>query len=202
MGGTRLVCLITAVAAASLVIGACGGDDSSSDEDAEITDAITQAATLDTVEACTEFQTQAFTEQTEFATGEEAVTLCEASAGDGGKAGESVEVDNIEADGESATADVSFTGGAFDAQQLAVSLVKEEDHWKLDSLDGFIDFDKAAFTEALIASAEEDESTTEEVVACLRTTLEATADEQVQMAVLSGDEDEVSVIFGTCFGDA
>lgn len=199
---SRVVALTTAGAAVLLVLTACGGDDGGSDEDADITDAITRAATEDTVESCTEVQTQAFTEQTEFTTGVEAIARCEESAGDGDTAGEEVEVENIEVDGDTATADVSFTGGGLDGQQLSVSLVKEEDQWKLDSLDEFIDFDKDAFTESLVASASADGDTPPEVVDCVETQLNETPDDQLQSAYLSGDEEELVALFGTCFGDA
>ncbi len=200
MRSTPVTVLITAVVAAALVPAACGGDDDGSEEDADITEAITQAATLDTVEACTEFQSLAFTEQTEFTTGEQAIARCEESAGDGGTAGESVDVENIEVAGDRATADVTFSGGAFDAQQLAVSLVKEEDQWKLDSLDEFVAFDRTAFAEALATSASEDERVTEEIAACVKRTVEATPEEQIQTAVLSGNEGEFAGIYGDCFG--
>jgi hypothetical protein len=201
MRRTRFAALAAAVAA-SLLLAACGGDDSGSDEDADITEAITQAATEDTVESCTEVQTQAFTEQTEFATGDDAIASCEDGAGDGDTAGEEVEVENIEVDGDAATADVTFSGGGLDGQQLAVSLVKEEDQWKLDSLDEFIAFDKAAFTESLVTSASADGDTPPEVVDCVETQLNETPDDQLQTAYLSGDEEELVTLFGTCFGDA
>ena len=95
-------------------------------------------------------QTQAFTEQTEFTSGDAAITTCEASAGDGEVAGDSVEVENIEVDGDSATAEATFTGGGLDGQTLAISLVKEGDQWKLDSLDEFVTFDKDSFAAGLL----------------------------------------------------
>ena len=54
-------------------------------------------------------------------------------------AAESVEVESFEVDGETATAEATFTGGSLGGQAIAISLVKEEDQWKLDALDEFID---------------------------------------------------------------
>lgn len=202
MRRTRFSALVIAAVAASLTLAACGGDDGGSDEDADITEAITQAATEDTAESCTELQTQAFTEQTEFAVGEDAIAICEDSAGDGDVAGEEVEVENIEVDGAAATADVTFTGGGLGGQQLAISLVKEEDQWKLDSLDEFLAFDKSAYIGALLEQAASDPDTPPEVVACIEEELGAVSDEDLQAVFLSGDEQELVGLFGTCFGDA
>ena len=85
--------------------------------------------------ARTDLFTQAFNEQTEFTSGEDATALGEENAGDGDVAAESVEVGSVEVDGDSATAEVAFSGGSLGGQEIAVSLVKEEDQWKLNSLD-------------------------------------------------------------------
>lgn len=196
---TRLTLLAAVAVAATLTLAACGGDDEGgSDEEADITEAIETAATTDTAENCTDFQTQAFTEQTEFATGEEAITTCEESAGDGETAGESVAVDAIEVDGDTATAEVAFTGGGLDGQTLAVSLAKEDDQWKLDSLDEFLTFDKALFATALIEGAD-DGDTPPEVLTCVEDAITATPDDQIQTAFLSGDDEQLVGLFGTCF---
>ena len=143
-----LLAPLALLAAAPFLLAACGGDDSSQDED-DITAAIERAATTDDAANCTDVQTAAFTEQIEFTQGEEAIAACEESAGNGEVAGESVEVSSIEVDGDSATAEVAFTGGGLNGQTAAISLVKEDDQWKLDSLDEFTSFDKEAFTEGL-----------------------------------------------------
>ena len=197
---TRLTILAAVAVAATLTLAACGGDDDDGggDDEADITEAIEKAATTDAAENCTEFQTQAFTEQTEFATGEEAITTCEGSAGDGEVAGESVTVENIAVDGDTATAEVAFEGGGLDGQTLAVSLAKEDDQWKLDSLDEFLTFDKAAFSTALVDGADDGE-TPPEVLTCVEDSINDTPDEQIQTAFLSGDDEQLVGLFGTCF---
>jgi len=183
--------LVAAAVAATLALGACGGvDDDGSDDVGDITDVIKRSATESAPENCTELQTQAFTEQTEFSTGEEAITACEEDDDD--TAGESVEVDSIEVDGDTATAEASFTGGGLDGQTLGLSLLKEDDQWKLDSIDEFIEFDKATFTAALVEDAGSDGD-------CVEQQLGAASDEEIQTVFLSGDEEQLVGLFGTCF---
>ncbi|MBA2545582.1 MAG: hypothetical protein H0V15_01780 [Solirubrobacterales bacterium] len=195
---TRLTILAAVAVAATLTLAACGGDDDSgSDDEADITDVIEVSATETTLENCTELQTQAFTEQTEFSTGEEAITACEEDGDD--TAGESVEVDNIEVDGDTATSEASFTGGGLDGQTLGLSLVKEDDQWKLDSLDEFVDFDKARFTAALVEDAASDGDAPPELLTCVEEQIGAASDEDIQTAFLSGDEQQLVGLFGICF---
>ena len=196
---TRLTILAAVAVAATLTLAACGGDDDGGGEDeVDVTEAVEQAATTDAAENCTEFQTQAFTEQTEFATGEQAVTTCQESAGDGEVAGESVTVENIAVDGDTATAEVAFEGGGLNGQTLALSLAKEDDQWKLDSLDEFLTFDKAAFSTALVEGADDGE-TPPEVLTCVEDAINAKPDDQIQTAFLSGDDEQLVSLFGTCF---
>ncbi len=195
----KLIVAIIALLSVALLATACGSDDTSQDE-TDITEAVEQAATSDTAEACTEAQTQAFTEQTEFAEGEAAVSSCQQDAGRGNKAADTVEVSSIEVDGDAATAEVAFTGSNLDGQAIAVSLLKEDGQWKLDSLDEFVTFDKAAFSEALISSAQAGGQIPEQVVSCLQTALDQASEEQLQSAYLSGDEQQLVGLFGSCFG--
>ena len=198
MPARRPLAPLVLLAAAPFLLAGCGGDDSSQDED-DITAAIEQAGTTDAAENCTEVQTQAFTEQTEFSSGETAITTCKESAGDGEVAGDSVEVSNIEVDGDSATAEAAFTGGGLDGQTLAISLVKEGDQWKLDSLDEFVVFDKASFAAGLIEGASSDGETAQQQLDCIEQAVNDTPDEELQTIYLSGDEEQLVGLFGQCF---
>ncbi|CAN5429770.1 hypothetical protein BH20ACT15_BH20ACT15_09230 [soil metagenome] len=206
MRSTRFTTLAVAAAIATLALAACrsdsgGGSDGGGGEDgADITEAIEQAATSDSAERCTEFQTQAFTEQTEFEAGNDAIESCEEGARDGDVAGDSVDVEDIEVDGGSATASVSFTGGSLGGQVIDVSLVKDDEQWKLDALDRFTTFDKAAFTSALVARSESNPDTPSEVSSCVEGELNAAPDDQLQQAFLSGEPDQLLELFGGCFG--
>jgi hypothetical protein len=200
MRASRLILICAVAALAALALVACGGDDDdgggNADEE-QITEAIEQAATSDDPARCTEFQTQAFTEQTELATGEEAVAACEENDGD--RAGDSVEVDKVAVDGDSATAEVAFTGGGLDGQTLAISLVKEGDQWKADRLEEWVSFDKEAFSAAITESASADD-VPDAIVECLEQTIRQTPDQELQSIYLGGDESQLNEIFGPCFG--
>ncbi len=91
-------------------------------------------------------------------------------------------------DGDAATASVAFEGGNFDGQTLAISLVSEDDEWKLDRIDSFVEFDQ----EALAAAVEEtavkgDDPATPEQAACVAENFRTGPPDQVQEALLSGD---------------
>jgi ABC-type glycerol-3-phosphate transport system substrate-binding protein len=193
----RLLTLLLVVPALALGLAACGGDDSSQDED-DITAAIEQAATTDDEANCTEVQTAAFNAQTEFTTEEEGVAACEEAAGDGDVAADSVEVSGVEVDGDSATAEVAFEGGSLGGQTIAVSLVNEDDQWKLDSLDEFVEFDKQAFADGLLEGAAQDD-TPQPVLDCVEEAVVSTPDEELQSVYLSGDEQQLVGLFGECF---
>ena len=66
--------------------------------------------------------------------------------------------------------------------------------------DEFVTFDKAAFSEALISSAQAGGQIPEQVVSCLQTALDQASEEQLQSAYLSGDEQQLVGLFGSCFG--
>jgi hypothetical protein len=195
----RFLVPLALLAAAPFLLAACGGDDSSSQDEDDITAAIEQAGTTDEASNCTELQTQAFTEQTEFASGEAAITTCEESAD---TAGDSVEVSNVEVDGDTATADAAFTGGGLDGQTLTISLVKEGDQWKLDSLDEFVEFDKDSFSAGLLEGASEDGDVPQAVLDCVEQAVADTPDEELQEIYLSGDEEQLFSLFGPCFQGA
>jgi hypothetical protein len=117
---------------------ACG--DSASDKE-------TIARTIETAQAltdpgdCTELMTQAFVEQETGDEGVEAVEGCEQYAE---SVNPPVEVSNIEVDGSNATADVTYSEGAFAfaGQTLTVALVEEDGGWKLDETIRFAKLDQ------------------------------------------------------------
>jgi hypothetical protein len=196
MSRARLLAPLLTLFILPLALAACSDDDSG-DED-QITEAIETAATgTDAEEKCTVVVTQSFVEQTQFATGDAAVAACEEEATDA--VADSVEVSAIEVDGDSATAEAAFTGGSLDGQTLVISLVNEDDRWKLDQLEEFVDFDPPAFAAGLAEEADAEGNTPQEVVDCVVEQVQSTDPEQVQSAYLSGEEGELLSLFGPCF---
>jgi hypothetical protein len=194
----RKLLLLIAALSSAFVLAACGGDDSSEDED-QITDAITEATTGGQASACTELMTQSFIEQTQFATGAEAVTACEEDAAD--SPADTVEVSNVEVDGDSATAEVAFSGQALNGQTIAISLVNESEQWKLDRLDEFVDFDAQAFADGIAeGAAEGSENPPQELIDCVSNEITSGDPEAIQAAYLSGDPSQLETLFGPCFG--
>jgi hypothetical protein len=201
MSRLKLYPLLALSVAAALALSACGGDDDDGGDDADqISEVIETAATSTDPADCTELQTQAFTEQTELETGEAAIASCEESAADETDNPESIEVSEVEVDGEAATANAAFTGGPFDGSTLALGLVKEGDQWKVDEITDIPEFDfegfKAAFTEEIGA----DESIPPEVGTCISDALDAAGPDAVKEAFLSGDEQQLVGVFGQCIG--
>ena len=201
MGKARLrLGAAVAVSLAALTLGACGGDDnggSSEDED-QITAAIERAATSGDPKACTEVQTLRFTEQTsgEGETGQAAIQQCEQNAEN--TAGDSVEVTDIQIDGDKATTKAAVTGSAFDGQTLDLALVKQGDQWKLNEFRGLAELNR----EALIASFKEQLSSEGGLPAqaadCLAQQLEMASDQQLESFVTSSDDQAAEQIFGPC----
>lgn len=188
--------MFAAVAALPLSLAACGDDGLSSDDQDQITQAIEFAATSGDPKACTEAQTQNFTEQTTGRTGEAAVKQCERDAKP--PTADSVEVSNIDGDSDSATADAAFKGEFFDGQTVQVALVKEGDQWKLDKALGFQDFDRDAFITAFPQSL----ATTgapPDAIDCVSKNLQDLSDQQFEDLFLNSDPQLQQQVFNPCF---
>ena len=193
--------LLALAIAAALAISACGDedDDGGGEDETQITEAIELAAASGDPAACTEAQTQKFTEQVGEGTGEEAVKNCEENASD--SVADSVEVENIEVDGDAATADAAITGSAFDGQTLSVALIKEGDTWKLDEATGFAVFDRDAFTAAFEEELTADPEVPPEAATCVVEQFGALSDQEIQDFFLgAADSQAEAELFGPCFG--
>jgi hypothetical protein len=189
---------LAALVAAPFALAACGGgDDLSSDDQDQITEAIRFAAVSGDPKACTEAQTQDFTEQTSGGTGEAAVKTCEKDAGD--TPADSVEVTNIDGDGDSATADATFSGKAFDGQTIEVALVKEDDSWKLDEALGFKDLDRDTLIAGLRSGIESEGGAPPAAVDCVVKNLKGLSDQQIEDLFLSSDTQLQNQVFSSCF---
>jgi hypothetical protein len=196
MGKGRLTAAIVAAILATFALAACGGDDSSDDED-QITEAIELAAVSGDPKACTEAETQKFLEQIgEGDTGAAAVKGCQQNASE--TVGDEVDVSDIEVDGDSATANAEVTGGTFDGQTLDLALVKEGDQWKLDEFNGFAEFDRDAMLAGFKENIASDEGIPPDAADCITQQLEAQSDEQLEGFFVNSDPGAEQRIFGPC----
>ena len=147
----RISTLLTAVTTGIGFV-ACGNDDDKQDatagtDTAQIRFALSEFATSDDPEKCTQFNTQRALEQGFGGQGEAAIRTCEALAGLGNA--ESVKVSSVRVRGETATAVMKVTGSDLDGQSVRVKLVKDDGRWKRDRLLAFKVFDRAAMNAAV-----------------------------------------------------
>ena len=186
--------------ALGLLVGGCGDDDDESgqsDQDAIIA-VIERSATSGDPEACVDSQTQKFTEQNTGLEGEAAIEQCRKDIDD---SADEVEVSNIESDSDSATANVAVTGSFLDGQDLAVTLVKDGDDWKLDSIEGFVGgVDRDAFNAAFEEELSGDEDLPEGAAECLQKNVNELSDEELERFFLEPDEEVQRKVFEPCFG--
>lgn len=190
--------MCAALAVSPLALAACGGgSDLSSDDQDQITKTVQFAAVSGDPKACTQAQTQAFTEQTTGGTGAAAVKQCEKDAAD--TPADSVDVTNIDGDSDSATADANFKGGVFDGQTIQVELVKDGDQWKLDKAVKFESFDRDAFVAGLKQELANQSGVPAGAITCVSKNLDGLSDQQIEDVFLNSDQKLENQIFGPCF---
>jgi hypothetical protein len=156
---------------------------------------ITASATSGDPTACTKYQTIHFTEQTSGGTGQAAIRSCEKGAQD--TAADSIDVTDVQVNGDHATAVGKATGSTFDGQTLKVALVKENGQWKLDDFQGFEDFDKAA----MIAAFEKQlssENVPQQGIDCLKQQFQAASDQQIENTFVGSNPQAENQLFGPC----
>ncbi len=190
---TRSITALAACLFAALALAACGGG--GNDDADQITEQIDFAATSGDPTACTDAQTLKFTEQTTFESGQAAIASCMKNAS---STSDSVDVSDIVVDGDRATATVAVTGSTYDGQTLEMSLVKEDGLWKVDSIDGFRDFDAAKFAAAFAAEVAKSGDLTAAQAKCVSENLTSGGAETIKQALLSGDTAKLSSVFGGC----
>jgi hypothetical protein len=123
----------------TLGLAACGGGE---DETEAVVETIEASATSKAPQDCKALATQAYQEQAQMLEGFAAVTNCEYDAKEPGNDPESVEVREVEIEGPRATAEVTYLGGAFNGQTLAVGLIEKGGRWKLNEIVRFTQFDR------------------------------------------------------------
>jgi hypothetical protein len=126
-----LACLVIAATSVSAVTGCGGGDDP--DTERRITAALESAlAPTDPAELCAQtLSTQLVTKV--YGSPERCVAV-ERAAAVGRQLPDRVEVANVVADGDRGTATVTVSGGSQDGVRGELSVVREDDTWRLDDL--------------------------------------------------------------------
>ena len=199
MRKARFLVPLTLIVAAPLVLGACGSsDDGGSDDEDQITEVITTSVTSTDPADCTKLETQQFLEQSNFSTGEEAVKDCEADASDTTNDPDSVEVSDIEVDGDTATANVTVSGGPLDGSTLSVELVKSGDQWQLDKLTDIPTLNAEGFKQAFVEQLPNESSIPPQIADCITSRVNQATEEQLKQVLLSGTEDDLVGLFGDC----
>lgn len=193
-----LVLLVSALALA-----ACGGGGSSSssggsDDETAIEEAIETAATSSDPSKCTEVQTEFFNETETGKTGAAALKTCEKEVEEGDDQAESVNVSQIEVEGEGAAAVAEIEGSALGGQTVAVAMEKEEGAWKVDGFMGFMKYDPEALGSSLETLLNEEEGADPAKVTCVAEGVEAMTEEEAEAMVFEKDEEGLNEILTAC----
>jgi hypothetical protein len=188
-----LACLLIVSA---LALAACG---SSNSDESQIEEAIEISATSIDPANCKKLSTQQFIEQTTQSEGSEAVETCEEEASND-EGADTATVSNVEVDGSDASADVALKGGGFDGQGVEVTLVKEDDQWKLDEIAGFTEFDQAKVIETLEEGfAEPSSEVSKSLASCIVQSFEEAPQANFEEALISRSTEGFEEIAGDCF---
>ena len=193
-----LVLLVSALA-----LSACGGGGSSSssggsDDETAIEEAIETAATSSDPSKCTEVQTEFFNETETGKTGEAALKTCEKEVEEGDDQAESVNVSQIEVEGEGAAAVAEIEGSALGGQTIAVAMEKEEGAWKVDGFMGFMKYDPEALGSSLEELLNEEEGADPAKVTCVAEGVEAMSEEEAEAMVFEKNEEGLNEILAGC----
>jgi hypothetical protein len=186
-----LPCLLLAFALAGC---GGGGEEDPGAEIAKIRRAIVEGTTSTDPAACTEFQTQAYTELESGETGHPAVASCEVDRTEGRVAG-SATISEVTLESAEASAAVALAGKAidesiFEGQTLRYTLVREDDGWKLDDLTEFVKLDRGRLNESLVRRFSEPAiPTPRAVVACMTRAVRAAPRRELERYVLQQDSD-------------
>lgn len=192
----RYLVLLCLLIASALALAACGSSDN---DESQIEDVVVTSATSTDPADCKELATQQFIEQTTQSEGSEAIETCEEEATND-EGADKATVSNVEVDGSNASADVALSGGGFDGQKVEVTLVKEDDQWKLDEIAGFAKFDEAKVIETLEKGfAEPSSEVSKGLASCIVESFEEAPQAEFEDALISGSTKGFEEIAGDCF---
>ena len=202
MSRSRLLALLLVCLALPFTIAACGDDDDDggggSDED-QIAEAIEESATSTEAADCSKYQTENFASQVEITFGDETgLESCEEDAEETAGDPDSVDTADVAVDGETATASATFNGGGFDGTVFSVSLVKEGDQWKVDSLDDLTGINLEAFQAALDESLAADPEVPPEAAQCVSEQVATLTEDQIYDVLVNGNDQVFVDAVGPC----
>jgi hypothetical protein len=172
----------------SVGVAACGSGES--DED-KITSMIESAATTTDPASCKEAQTTAFVEQSQGLEGQKGLEECEKSTEEGKGNPDSVDVSEVEVEGEEGSATIAFHGGSYDGQTLIVNVVEEDGDWKLNEVEEFKVFDPEKLLAAVAGRFEEEaeaETIPPEIGECIVEGLEEFSEPELEEVAIEGRE--------------
>jgi hypothetical protein len=199
-----LLLLPLVLIASALALAACGGGGSSSgggEAETAITEVIEKSVTSTEPSKCTEFQTQEFNEQDQNVEGAEALSSCEETVEEESEApAESVDVSNINVEGESATAEAAVKGSALNGQTVELEMVEEEGSWKLNQFLSFTKFDGGALAEGLQAEFEREGEVEPELAECVSEAVGNAPQAQVEELAFEGKVEVIEEIAEGCEG--
>jgi hypothetical protein len=192
---------------AVLALASCGGGNDSGStssaagnptEEAQVAQTIQTSIMSSDPADCLKLETLRFMEQIHFTRGQTAVKACQADAPDTSDDPDSIDVENVVVQGDSATADASFTGGGFDGSTLALALTKEGDQWKLDEITAIPHFDLQAFEKAFTQRLVTNEGVQSQAVGCITNALNQAGPTVVKAALISGNSTHLLNLIGPC----
>jgi hypothetical protein len=174
---------IGVVALGACLLGGCGEDEQSAEENA-VRSALTKALTASDSSACSELYTQRLLEQSEARRGRAALRECR---DDFERAAKKAEIENVSVSGPRAAADVRPTGGTLTFEKMRVGLRRAGGRWRLDRLKSAT-LDREAFlatTRKEITSPPDAQSPA--VADCVERELKQASDTQIVRAFIAPD---------------
>ncbi len=127
-----------------------------------------------------------------------ALKQCEEATESGAGVAESVNVLNVNVNGESAPAEAEQTGGGLDGQVIEVGLVEEGGDRKMNELLGSTKFDGRAFAETLEAKLAEEEGVGPELAKCVSESVGTLSQEEAEMIVFEKNLEPLEEAAGGC----
>ena len=191
-----LVLLVAAFAVAGCGGGGSSSSGGSSDETA-ISKAIEESATTTDPSKCTKYQTEAFNEQ-DARESTNPLKSCEESAESNEEPAESVNVSNIEIDGETATAQAEIEGSSLNGQSVEIEMAKEEGAWKLNQFIEFSSYDGKGLGETLTKELEKEGEVSASLAKCVGEGFAEISQQEAEAVIFAGEAEGLEELAKSC----